>query len=403
MATRGRLAPRCGWGPSSIVRTLPSTGSRYAPDGKHFLTDGEDSLLRVWDAATGRVVRRIDPAVGVLADFAITSRGKLVMALGTTLEPGRGFVHNVTMTELETGRPVDVGSWKDDGGTYLELALCADRQIVAMVGASIVGASGEIRVVDAWTGAETCRFESVNRVVDHIEFSRDGKRLAIQTQGIDFNNLNRDLRIYDLPQKKEIRVIKLDGHGLGRPVLSPDGSTVAAALGNHLFVWVVETGERIPFWYAQVGPVSYSADGRSLAGIGYIGRLALFDLRSRRMTFFFDTKTTQPTEVALSPDGQTLVANGGSMVLHSWEIKARRDRFAMPDAHCDSLSTLFITPDGKAIVTGAADGSIRVWDSRDGRQVRRWDPPEMSMNEPPVLAPDGTLLVPSWRPSWGTV
>ena len=62
------------------------------PDGKHFVTDGEDSILRVWDAAEGRVIRRIDPAVGALADFAITSRGKLVMALGTTLEPGRGYV-----------------------------------------------------------------------------------------------------------------------------------------------------------------------------------------------------------------------------------------------------------------------------------------------------------------------
>jgi WD40 repeat protein len=364
----------------------------YAPDGKHFVTDGEDSILRVWDAATGQVVRRIDPAVGALADFAITSRGKLVMALGTTLEPGRGFVHNVTMTELETGRPVDVGSWPQEGIEFEEVALCPDRQLIA-----IGRDSQAVRILDAWTGAEICRFQVGNREVERIAFTRDGKRLAIQTSG-DIPNPNRELRICDLDQKKETRVINKWGFDLDALVFSPDGSTVAVTTLGDLCVWLVETGERIPFRHALVDSVSYSADGRTLAGIAYNGRLALFDLPSRRPTSSFDTTTRRQTEVALSPDGQTLVANGGSMVLHSWEIKARRDRFAMPDAHCDSLSTLFITSDGKAVVTGAEDGSIRVWDPRDGRQVRRWGPPGLSMSEPPVLTSDGKLLVLSGDP-----
>jgi WD40 repeat protein len=169
----------------------------YQPDGKHFVTDGQDSILRVWDAAEGRLIRRIDPAVGALADFAITSRGKLVMAMGTTLEPGQGYVHHVTMTELETGRPVDVGSWPADGHRLHAVALCPDRQLIAME----MDARG-FRVLDAWTGAEIGRFETGARKAERILFSRDGKRLAVEAWSGDVRNRQVEVRLYDLGEKR---------------------------------------------------------------------------------------------------------------------------------------------------------------------------------------------------------
>ncbi len=135
----------------------------YTPDGRHFLTDGRDSILRVWDAATGRIIRRIDPDVGAMADFAITSRGHLVMAMGTTLEPGRGLVYHVTMTEIATGRPVDVGAWTVDADPGFTVALCPDQHLVA------AGIKKEgVRLLDAWTGAETARFAAGGESTWHI-------------------------------------------------------------------------------------------------------------------------------------------------------------------------------------------------------------------------------------------
>ncbi len=105
----------------------------YTPDGKRFVTDGEDSILRVWDADTGRLIRRIDPGVGVMHDYQITSRGSRVMAMGTSVEPGVGFVVRLAMIELETGHIADQATWKDYdlllGSTF---ALCPDRQVVAL-------------------------------------------------------------------------------------------------------------------------------------------------------------------------------------------------------------------------------------------------------------------------------
>ncbi len=99
-----------------------------------------------------------------------------------------------------------------------------------------------------------------------------------------------------------------------------------------------------------------------LAGIGRSGRLSLFNLTARRIAYLFETKLPYPNAVALSPDGRTLVANGGPTVLHSWEIKASRDRFAMPDAHAHSVKSVLVTPDGRTIISAGEDGSIRQWD-----------------------------------------
>jgi dipeptidyl aminopeptidase/acylaminoacyl peptidase len=248
----------------------------YTPDGKHFVTDGQDSIIRVWDAAEGRIIRRIDPGVGALEDYALTTRGKRVMAVGKTAEPGRGFVQNVAMIDLDTGRTDDQASWADEDPGYHPLALCADRHYIA-IGINPQG----VRVLDAWNGAEIVRFETGHRKPAHIVFSRDGKRLAVETDGEDPQEDRRELRLFDVDQKRELRIISQDGLGLSEPVFSPDGRTIAVPFHLNLHVWDVETGERISFEKAFVDHVGYSADGRTLAGIAGFGSIGVFDLAAR--------------------------------------------------------------------------------------------------------------------------
>ncbi len=337
----------------------------FAPDGKHFVTDGEDSILRVWDTDTGRMIRRIDPGVGALADFAITSRGKLVMALGMTTEMGRGFVNNVTMTELATGLPVDVGSWAEPAHGLHAVALCPDRQFIAM-GMDKHG----VQVLDAWTGAEVCRFETGDREAERIEFSRDGKRLAVETQGKKIPDRQIELRLYDLAEQKESRVIRQDGFHMPAFAFSPDGNSIAVPISFDLHIWSIATGEKTSFAQTFVDHVCFSADGRTLVGASGFGSISVFDLPAHQKVASYNTGVGHQGDVSLSPDGRTLVASSGDGVLHAWDIKSRKDRFAMPDAHEQQVTTVHVAPDGKTAITGGEDSTVRLWDLDTGKPLR---------------------------------
>lgn len=339
----------------------------YTPDGRHFLTDGQDSVLRVWDAATGRIVRRIEPDVGVMADFAVTARGHLVMAMGTTLEQGRGFVYRVTITEIGTGQPVDVGSWTVDDARGFTVALCPDRQLVA-AGMKKDG----VRLLDAWTGAETGRFATGDLEAERIAFSRDGHLLAVKTWSRTDNDPRRELRVFDVDRKNELLVERVDQSPQGDPAFSPDDGTVAITRMPNLELLRVDKDkkDRITFPNVFVDHVGFTPDGRGLVGVAGFGLIGVFDLEKRQPSSSFRTGVSLDDTIALAPDGRTLLASSNGLVLHAWELETRRDRFASPDAHQGPITQVLISPDGKMAITGARDDTMRLWDLATGRPMR---------------------------------
>ncbi len=357
----------------------------YTPDGRHFLTDGRDSILRVWDAASGRIVRRIDPDVGVMADFAVSSRGHLVMAMGTTLEPGRGFVYRVTMTEIGTGRPVDVGSWTVDDALGFTVALCPDRQLVA-AGMDKDG----VRLLDAWTGAETARFATGGDEAHHIIFSRDGRRLAVVTWSRGDEAIHGELRVFDVDRKEELLVERLGSSSRWEPVFSPDGGTVAVSSTLNLDLFTPGKKEPVTLPNAMADQVCFTSDGRGLVGVARFGLIGVFDLEKRQKSASFRTGASLDGPIALAPDGRTLLTSGNELVLHDWDLGTRRDRFASPDAHDGPVTSVLVTPDGKTIITGAEDATMRLWDlatGRSGRVLRLSGPPKAV-----AISPSGQWL-----------
>ncbi len=103
----------------------------YTPDGTSLVTDGDDGKLRVWDAATGRVIRQLDPEAGASNDFGLKSDGKSVMTAGLSLKRGIGIFRNVTFTEIATGRVVSRVTWPEQD-PLARLALRPDQRLLAV-------------------------------------------------------------------------------------------------------------------------------------------------------------------------------------------------------------------------------------------------------------------------------
>ena len=100
--------------------------------------------------------------------------------------------------------------------------------------------------------------------------------------------------------------------------------------------------------------------------------------------------TPTPYEsLAFTPDGHLLAARG-SFTVDLWDVAAGAVAHSLKGAAAlISFASMAMSPDGKKIVTGDTDGSIRVWDVAEGKQLQ-----ELEAHVTPVdtvaFSPDGT-------------
>ncbi len=95
--------------------------------------------------------------------------------------------------------------------------------------------------------------------------------------------------------------------------------------------------------------------------------LRLFDLRSGAV---IRTLPSRPHDhVTISPNGRVLVTWGSSTGVQLWDVEAGTERLPHT-GHRGGITAMAFTFDGTQVVTGAADGTVRVWDARTGAQQR---------------------------------
>jgi WD40 repeat protein len=72
--------------------------------------------------------------------------------------------------------------------------------------------------------------------------------------------------------------------------------------------------------------------------------------------------------LALSPDGRTLAAGSADKV-ELWDT-AGGGKVRTLSGHTEEVYTAAFSPNGRNIVSGSSDKSIKIWDAATGREIR---------------------------------
>jgi WD40 repeat protein len=306
--------------------------------------------VRLWDAQTGRLLRRLsDPADQIMA-VALSPDGRRVAAGGGS-PYGKGVVH---VWDAASGTPVwSVG---DHAAEVLAVAFAPDGSSLASA-----GADGLIQLRDAGTGSLARTLSSHVRGATSLAFAADGAALACGgSDGTTFlwetrtGLLVRTFR----PAYSQAGTIE-DDRPITAIALSRDGGTLATCTAgvNQTFsepvrIWDVRTGElRREFSEPKISgrPMSLSPDGAILATGGK--SVQLWDARTGKplRQLLGHLKRTQ--SITFSTDGRLVVSGGSYGTTNAWEVATGRHLvtlFAFPERRNGTVSEEWLAyhPDG---------------------------------------------------------
>jgi WD40 repeat protein len=114
----------------------------------------------------------------------------------------------------------------------------------------------------------------------------------------------------------------------------------------------------------------------------------LFDATSGSQLQVFSGHTAQVNDIAFSPDGKSVLTGSYDQTVRLWDITTGKE-IQIFTGHTNLVITVGFSLDGKHILTGSEDKTLRLWDIETGRELNQW------FIEEPVsaLSDDGNYAV----------
>jgi dipeptidyl aminopeptidase/acylaminoacyl peptidase len=228
-------------------------------------------------------------------------------------------------------------------------------------------------------------------------------------------------------QRSEVGRIVARADGIHTISASADGRRLLAGCYDRtLRLWDVEAGaerRRLEGHQGTPASVALSPDGRLALSCG--GRVEqkdtkffpvdcevrLWDLESGTELRRFGEHSVPLLGVAFSPDGRLALSCGGGYELKNGEY-AKKDNKPIPagcvvqvwdvasgaevrkfEGHKEQVRCAAFTPDGRRVVSGANDATLRVWDLESGKEVKRIGTDNKVGVSCLAVSPDGRRLL----------
>jgi WD40 repeat protein/tRNA A-37 threonylcarbamoyl transferase component Bud32 len=350
-----------------LQQRYPFGRAAFSPDGTR-IASGRGDGIRVWEVASGKLLLLAQKwERTAVEDLTFSPDGTYLAAAS----------NEVRLWSVNEGRELFV--FKEPQGSFRGVAYSPDG--VRLAACKSNGGARVWRVTD---GKELLEIKGHGEQAGKVAFSPDGARLA--TQGND-----DVVRVYGAADGKELFSLKGFRSSVSGTCLmfSPDGARLATCGDDGLVhVWGVADGRgSLALKGSRIHALSglaFSPDGLRSA-VGGSGGVLVLDISDGREMPLVYGPAPWCSVVAYSPDG-TRLASASDQTIHVWNVADGKElltlgvrRFVPPESvnqasaspfgNRVSIYALAYSPDGARLAAPISDGTVRVWDAADGRQL----------------------------------
>lgn len=295
--------------PEAYRTAVPVTALAFAPSGKELAAGGYNEIT-IWNAADGKLLRRIKDVEQRTFGLAYSQDGKLLAAAG--------------------GTP---------------------------------GVSGEAALYDPATGKLVRRLGTMSDVALGLQFDPSGKKLAVCAA-------DRSIRIYDVAAGKEALLIEDHADWVMCVAWSADGKQlVSGSRDKTVKIFDAEKGESVttyPGHGETVLSVAFAPDGKSVLSGGADKKIHVWNPADAKQ---IATITGFAGDVyRLEVVGDVVWSCSADKTIKRHQLS---DRKATADykGYADYVFSLAVNPETKRVAGGCFDGEVKVWNMEDGANV----------------------------------
>jgi WD40 repeat protein len=296
---------------------------QMTPDGRHWVTRGDNETARVWDGRTGRQVACVPlPSYSPYQWMAVTPDGATLAVHGDDGGIGRYSLPDGKERKSFAGRE---GPYGVVCGRFL-----ADRKQLLLV-----YDDGVVRRLDSRTGKVVAHFEAKEEGgFWRADVSPDGRRIV--TQGVSGRvNERVAMQLWDGTTGKLVGPALSEGDirdraSFGPFRFSPDGALLATSAGAKIDLWELSSRKTVHHWAAPggVNELAFAPDGRSVA-TAHDGEIRVWETATGKERARF-REHGPARAVGFARDGRSVASSGDDTTVLVWDLTGGRLANAKP-------------------------------------------------------------------------
>jgi WD40 repeat protein len=322
--------------PAVYTRPVTVAALAFTPDGKQLVVGGQYELT-VWDAAGGKLEKRMAMRPERAMALAFLPDGKLALAGGRPGQEG-----NVIVYDLNAKGKVENGVTILDGVN--------DKSVLV------------------------AQLLDTDDVVYCLAVSADGKKLAAG------NSADRTVNVWDLSPGYAAAKLEqsIENHAdwvLG-VAFSPDGKhLLTCGRDKTAKVWDLTTKESVltfPDHQNTVWGVAAKADGKLAFSVGEDGQLRTWNATGEGKQVRAVSSGGPAFKVVLHPKLPLMATCGADKLVRLWNPDSGAALKTLT-GHSDYVYAVALSPDGTLAASGGYGGEVKVWKVADGSNVKSFN------------------------------
>jgi WD40 repeat protein len=315
--------------PVAYRSPVPISGLAFRPDGQE-LAIGSYHEVTIWEASTGKLLRRIPGLAQRTQGLAYHPDGSLLAVAGGT--PGESG--ELVLVDPKGEKPARILATTSD--IMLSVAFSPDGSLVAGSGADRV-----VRVHEVISGKELCQVKQFADWVTGVAFDRDGTSLAASSN-------DKLVKVFESRTGKLLTTYMLHGE----PVLTvafdlESNKAVSAGADRKLHVW---------------DPKVIAAEDGTAA---LLEDRFKKELSSKQIDGFGD----DVLDVAIARGHSFSASADGKVRQHDLKSSNLLRTF---EGSSDWAYAVAVDLEAKRLAVGGFDGSVRVYEVETGREIVRF-------------------------------